>query len=201
MNTRTDLTVQLLFATNNTHKIEEVKQILGAGWAITGLAASGIHVDLPETGDTLQANAIEKVSYIHDRLHQDCFADDTGLEVDALDGAPGVYTARFAGKHATAEANNQKLLDALTGVQDRSARFRAIIALWYKHQLHIFEGVIEGHIALQPGGQDGFGYDPLFIPEGFDQPFAALPSAVKSSISHRARAVQKMAAFLHGARG
>ncbi len=188
--------MNLLFATNNGHKIEEVRRILGASWKIHGLKESGVHAELPETGNTLMANAIEKASFIHDRCQQDCFAEDSGLEVDALHGAPGVHTARYAGPHADAGANNQKLLLALQDTPNRVARFRAVIALWRQGQLHTFEGVIEGRIALEPAGIDGFGYDPLFIPEGYDHPFAALPAEVKSRISHRARAVQKMAQFL-----
>ncbi|MCF8237851.1 MAG: RdgB/HAM1 family non-canonical purine NTP pyrophosphatase [Saprospiraceae bacterium] len=201
MTNQPDPAFQLLFATNNAHKVEEVKAILGPSWNIHGLAESGIDVELPETGPTLQANAIEKASYIHDDLHRDCFAEDTGLEVDALDGAPGVYTARYAGPGADATANNQKLLHALEGNPVRTARFRAVIALWWQNELHLFEGVIEGRIAFYPAGKDGFGYDPLFIPNGYDQPFAVLPMEVKSGISHRARAVQQMAAFLHASIG
>ena len=187
---------QLLFATNNAHKISEVRNILGPTWAITSLEDAGIQSDLPETGDTLTANAIEKVDYIFELTRGNCFAEDSGLEVDSLHGAPGVYTARYAGPNADAEANNQKLLQALSGESNRAARFRAIIALRWHGELITFEGVVEGKIASGLLGRTGFGYDPLFIPEGYDLPFAALPSSVKSEISHRFRAVSRMRQFL-----
>lgn len=188
---------RLVFATNNAHKLEEVRHILGAGWDVISLAESGIVSDLPENGDTLHANAEEKANAIYNQISIPCFAEDSGLEVKALGGAPGVYTARYAGEGASAQQNNEKLIDALSGVSDRSARFRAVIALWWCDQLVFFEGVVNGRIATHLQGLNGFGYDPLFIPEGYDQPFAALPEFVKSGISHRARAVAGMVDFLN----
>ena len=196
MSTLNDSHLRLVFATNNIHKIEEVKHILGAGWEVLSLAESEIVSDLPENGDTLHANAEEKANAIHDQIALPCFAEDSGLEVDALEGAPGVHTARYAGEGASAQQNNQKLLEALSDITDRSARFRAVIALWWRDELVFFEGVINGRIATKLDGLTGFGYDPLFIPEGYDKPFAALPTSIKSQISHRARAVAKMVDFL-----
>lgn len=186
----------LVFATNNAHKIREVRQILGSNWNIQSLAEAGISSDLPETGTTLHENAEEKTRAVVHLIHLPCFAEDSGLEVDVLSGAPGVYTARYAGENASAVENNQKLLQELCDHQHRSARFRAVVALWWNDHLHFFEGVIHGTIAHQLDGSDGFGYDPLFIPEGYDQPFARLPPSVKNSISHRARAIEAMAEFL-----
>ncbi|HRW75317.1 MAG TPA: RdgB/HAM1 family non-canonical purine NTP pyrophosphatase [Saprospiraceae bacterium] len=188
--------LSLLFATNNQHKIIEVREILGDQWTITGLRESGLNTELPETGNTLEANAVEKATFIKDMGIRACFAEDSGLEVDALDGAPGVHTARYAGPKATAQENNRKLLDALQGIHNRTARFRAVIALWWQGELHTFEGSVEGHISEQTEGEQGFGYDPLFIPLGYEHTFAVLPGSVKASISHRAKAVQQLAEFL-----
>ncbi len=188
---------RLVFATNNGHKLDEVKQILGNHWDILSLAESGVTTDLPENGNTLHANAEEKANAIYRLISLPCFAEDSGLEVDALGGAPGVYTARYAGIGASAQENNEKLLEELKDITDRTARFRAVIALWWQDKLFFFEGVINGRIATRLEGLTGFGYDPLFIPEGFDQPFAALPGTVKSQISHRARAVAEMVNFLN----
>lgn len=198
MAARNNPIVRLVFATNNSHKIDEVRHILGTGWEVLSLAESGIISELPENGDTLHANAEEKANAIYQRIRVSCFAEDSGLEVEALEGAPGVYTARYAGEGASAQENNQKLLEALDGIVDRSARFRAVIALWWKEELHFFEGIVSGTIATRLDGLNGFGYDPLFIPEGYDKPFAALPAVIKSRISHRARAVAGMADFLKG---
>lgn len=174
----------------------EVREILGPHWMISGLAEAGWHVELPETGTTLQENAIQKATCIKDLGANACFAEDSGLEVDALGGTPGVHTARYAGPLATASQNNHKLLDALQGTRDRSARFRAVIALWWHGELHTFEGAVEGQISKQLEGDQGFGYDPLFIPHGYEHTFALLPSEVKATISHRAKAVKQLADFL-----
>lgn len=187
---------ELLFATNNDHKIKEVREILGTQWKITGLREAGFTTDLPENGATLIDNAIEKATFIRERGVRACFAEDSGLEVDALGGAPGVYTARYAGIQATASDNNKKLLDAMTGIDDRSARFRAVIALWWNDELLTFEGAVEGSIGLQLEGSQGFGYDPLFIPSGYDHSFAVLPAEVKATVSHRAKAVNQLVDFL-----
>lgn len=175
----------------------EVREILGDQWTITGLRDAGLNTELPETGNTLEANAIEKATFIKNMGIRACFAEDSGLEVDALNGAPGVHTARFAGPQATAQENNQKLLVALQGIHHRAARFRAVIALWWQEELHTFEGSVEGYISEQTEGERGFGYDPLFIPSGYEHSFAVLPASVKASISHRSKAVQQLAEFLH----
>jgi XTP/dITP diphosphohydrolase len=185
----------LLFATNNPHKLQEVQLIL-EGWHIQSLAECHISCEIPETGQTLEANAIEKATFIRDHYHLDCFAEDTGLEVEALDGAPGVYTARYAGALADATSNMLKLLHALEGARNRKARFRTVLALCLEGEVHLFEGIVDGTIAMQASGKGGFGYDPIFIPDGYKKTFAELPPEVKKAISHRARAVAKLTAFL-----
>lgn len=188
----------LIFATNNLHKVGEVQNILaGSGMRVLSLDEAGFKgIQLAETGDTLVANAIEKALQLHHLIEADCFAEDAGLEVDALDGAPGVYTHRFAGEHATAAMNNEKLIRTLQGKPDRTARFRTFIALIYRNAVYLFEGVVEGKIAETPSGSGGFGYDPIFIPDGYTQSFAELPPAVKHTLSHRAKAVRQMQQFL-----
>lgn len=187
---------KLLFATNNLHKIQEVRQILGTSWEVLTLAEAGIEADLPETGDTLLANAIQKANHIHTEYGLDCFSEDTGLEVDALGGAPGVYTARYAGLPPDSQANMARLLKEMEGLTDRRARFHTVIALWWEGKQYTFEGEVRGRIATQPQGDGGFGYDPVFIPEGYDQTFAALAPEVKKDISHRAKAVARLIQFL-----
>lgn len=193
--------MKIVFATNNSHKLEEIRQILGAGIEVLSLADIGCHDDIPETAPTLEGNAVMKARYVYDRYGTPCFADDTGLEVDALDGAPGVYSARYAGgKGHDSEANMSKLLHEMEGMQDRRARFRTVIALIeLKDGLpvqHTFEGRIEGTISQERKGSSGFGYDPIFVPEGYEQSFAELGSDIKNSISHRARAVARLAEYL-----
>jgi XTP/dITP diphosphohydrolase len=187
---------QLLFATNNPYKVREVRDILGPDWTIRTLQESGIAADLPETGHTLQANALQKAAYIRDHFGLDCFAEDSGLEVDALDGAPGVHTARYAGDEADSGANMRKLLEALGNDSRRDARFRTVIALWLADEWHLFEGEVRGRIARQAQGTGGFGYDPIFIPEGYEQTFAELGPDIKGGISHRALAIVAMVAYL-----
>ena len=187
---------KLVFATNNTHKLEEVSAMLGTSVSLMSLNDIGCHTDIPETGTTLEENALIKARYIHEHYGMDCFADDTGLEVDALDGEPGVYSARYAGGAGhDSVANMKKLLARMEGVTDRRARFRTVIALILDGEVHEFEGIVRGTIATEPHGDGGFGYDPVFIPEGYDRTFAELGD-VKNHISHRARAVERLVEFL-----
>lgn len=188
---------KLVFATNNPHKLEEIRAILGSKLEILSLADIGCDADIPETAETLEGNALIKAHYVYDNYKLDCFADDTGLEVDALHGLPGVHTARYAypDRHDP-EANMIKLLEALRENNDRNARFCTVIALIEKGKEHLFEGVVEGVIAREKSGTQGFGYDPVFIPEGNSKTFAELGEDIKNTISHRARAVQKLAEYL-----
>lgn len=188
---------KLVFATNNPHKLEEIRAILGSKLEILSLADIGCDADIPETAKTLEGNALIKAHYVYDNYKLDCFADDTGLEVDALHGLPGVHTARYAypDRHDP-EANMIKLLEALRENNDRNARFRTVIALIEKGKEHLFEGVVEGVIAREKSGTQGFGYDPVFIPEGNSKTFAELGEDIKNTISHRACAVQKLAEYL-----
>lgn len=187
---------KLVFATNNAHKLEEVSAMLGTSVSLMSLNDIGCHTDIPETGTTLEENALIKARYIHKYYGMDCFADDTGLEVAALDGEPGVYSARYAGGAGhDSVANMKKLLSRMEGVTDRRARFRTVIALILDGEVHEFEGIVRGTIATEPHGDGGFGYDPVFIPEGYDRTFAEL-SDVKNHISHRARAVERLVEFL-----
>ena len=190
----------LVFATNNQHKLEEIRSILGSRFEILSLNDIGCHVDIPETANTLEGNAIQKARYIVDHYGYDCFADDTGLEVPALGGEPGVYSARYAeGTDHNSEANMQKLLHRLEGVDDRRAQFRTVICLARKgdsSNYTLFEGVVKGTISKEKQGTEGFGYDPIFVPEGYNESFAQLGMDVKNHISHRARAVEKLVKYL-----
>ena len=189
--------MKIVFATNNQHKLSEIRQILGDRVEVLSLKDINCNVDIPETGMTLEANALQKAQYIYDHYHMDVFADDSGLEVDALHGAPGVYSARYAGGDGhDSEANMAKLLHELGENNNRRARFRTIIALIIKGQVHEFEGIVNGEIIRERRGGEGFGYDPIFQPEGYDQTFAELGVEVKNQISHRARATQKLVEFL-----
>ena len=186
--------MKIVFATNNKHKLEEIKDILGKDFEIVSLAEIGCHEDIPETGLTLEENARQKSTYIVEHYNHDCFADDTGLEVDALNGEPGVHSARYAeGTDHDSEANMRKLLSKMSNVKERTARFRTVISLIINGVEHQFEGRVEGRIATEKHGTEGFGYDPIFIPEGYDKSFAELGEEVKNQISHRARAVKKLA--------
>ena len=189
---------KLVFATNNLHKLEEVRAILGSDVEVLSLRDIGCTADIPETADTLEGNALLKARFVASRYGVDCFADDTGLEVAALDGAPGVYSARFAGPGCTPADNVRKLLGLMQDADDRSARFRTVVALIRGGKEYCFEGIVGGTIARTPAGCGGFGYDPVFVPEGYDRTFAELPPAEKNRISHRARAVAKLADFLRG---
>ncbi len=187
----------IVFATNNAHKLAEVRQIVGSAIDIKSLADIGCHDDIPETGSTLEENAAIKARYISERYGMDCFADDTGLEVDALGGAPGVYSARYAGENHDSAANTKKLLRELNGKTNRSARFRTVIALSRKGKLSYVEGKVEGTIATEPHGTEGFGYDPVFIPEEADgRSFAEMTPEEKNAISHRGRAMKEFLKLL-----
>ena len=188
---------KLVFATNNAHKLEEVVAILGDQVELLSLNDIGCQADIPETAETLEGNALLKSSYIFKNYHLDCFADDTGLEVEALNGAPGVYSARYAGGEGhDAQANMLKLLHELDGKENRKAQFRTAISLILDGKEYLFEGVIKGEIIKEKRGDSGFGYDPVFMPEGYDRTFAELGNDIKNQISHRALAVQKLCEFL-----
>lgn len=186
----------LVFATNNQHKLEEVKNITNHLVQIVSLSDIGCHDDIPETADTLEGNALLKARYVKEHYGYDCFADDTGLEVEILNNAPGVYSARYAGPGHDAEANMQKLLQEMEGKTNRKARFRTVIALIREGKEYLFDGIIDGVIIKEKRGDSGFGYDPVFLPDGFTQTFAELGNHTKNKISHRALAVNKLAAFL-----
>ena len=187
---------QIIFATNNAHKLSEVQAVLGDRFRLVTLAECGITEEIPEDAPTLEGNALQKARYVHERTGADCFADDTGLEVDALGGAPGVHSARYAtGGHDFA-ANNRLLLRNLAGAADRSAHFRTVIALILDGREYLFEGRVDGRIAESEAGCGGFGYDPLFVPEGFDKTFAEMGADEKNVISHRGRAVRRLVEFL-----
>ncbi len=187
--------MKLVFATNNSHKLEEVRQILGDRFEVLSLNDIGCHEDIPETGDTFQDNALQKARYVKEHYGYDCFADDTGLEVKALNGAPGVHSARYAGDHDS-EANMTKLLGELEKKSDRSAQFRTVIALLLNGQELLFEGIVTGKIGTERHGDGGFGYDPIFIPDGYTQTFSEMGAESKNLISHRGRAVRKLAEYL-----
>jgi len=188
--------MKLVFATNNKHKLQEVRDILGSQIEVVSLNDIGCHDDIPETADTLEGNAVMKAEYIHKKYGMNVFADDTGLEVKALGGRPGVYSARYAGEGHDSEANMSKLLHELQGVEDRTAQFRTVIALILDNKLHTFEGIVKGCIIKERRGGEGFGYDPIFMPEGYDKTFAELGEEIKNKISHRGVATQKLSEFL-----
>lgn len=189
---------KLVFASNNAHKLEEVRALFSGRLEVVSLADIGCHEEILETADTLEGNALIKARHVWERYGLYCFADDTGLEVEALDGAPGVYSARFAGEHATFEENVALLLERLKGVPaPRRACFRTVIALIDEYGMHFFEGAVNGEITLERSGDHGFGYDPIFRPEGCPKTFAELSSEEKNAMSHRGRAVQRLARYLH----
>lgn len=187
---------KFVFATNNTHKLEEVSAILGKKIELLSMKDIDCNVDIPETADTLEGNALIKARYIFENYHLDCFADDTGLEVEALNGAPGVYSARYAGDAHDSEANMKKLLKEMENVENRKARFRTVFALIINGKEHLFEGIVKGEIIKNRKGTSGFGYDPVFVPEGYSQTFAEMGNELKNKISHRAMATQKLCHFL-----
>lgn len=193
----------LVFASNNAHKLEEIRAILGNKFDVKSLKDIGCNVDIPETGTTFRENALQKARYVKEHFGFDCFADDSGLQVEALSGEPGVYSARYAvknGRQVTAgnkdDANMDVLLEKLAGEENRKACFRTCIALIYEGETHFFDGVVEGHIITEKRGDGGFGYDPLFVPDGYEKTFAEMGNEVKNNISHRAKAVEKLAEFL-----
>lgn len=187
---------KLIFATNNKHKLEEVRALLKGKVEIVSLEEMGLSGEIPETADTLQGNALQKAQWVWDKTHTDCFADDTGLEVDALNGAPGVYSARYAGEHCSFDDNINKLLDAMEGRCNRKADFRTVICLIENGKPTYFEGRVDGCILTERYGKDGFGYDPIFLPDRFAVSFAEMPMEVKNRISHRGRATAKLAEYL-----
>ena len=188
--------MKIVFATNNAHKLNEIRKISKDQLEILSLSDINCHEDIPETGDTLQENALIKAQYVKDIFGLDSFADDTGLEVEALNNAPGIYSARFAGENCDSEDNMRKLLHDLEGVENRNARFRTVIALLLNGEIHYFEGEIAGEIIDAKRGSNGFGYDPIFRPHGYDKTFGELPEEVKNKLSHRAIATQKLVRFL-----
>jgi len=188
--------VELVFATNNAHKLNEVRAIAGARCSIISLKELGCYDEIPETGDTLIANALQKAKYIHDKFHCNCFADDTGLEIEALNGKPGVYSARYAGEHCSFKDNIQKVLYEMQGISNRKACFKTVIALIVNEENYFFEGKIDGEIMESEKGINGFGYDPVFKPLGYDKTFAEMTEDEKNSISHRALATKKLNNFL-----
>lgn len=188
---------KLVFATNNAHKLEEIRAILGDKVEILSLNDINCHADIPETANTLEGNAELKAAYIYTNYGLDCFADDTGLEVEALNGAPGIYSARYAGGEGhDSEANMKKLLTEMAGKTNRNAQFRTAICLIEKGNKHLFEGIVKGQIIEAKRGNSGFGYDPVFIPEGYNETFAEMGNTEKNKISHRARAVAALCEYL-----
>jgi XTP/dITP diphosphohydrolase len=188
--------MKIVFATNNPHKLEEIRKITDGTIEILSLSDIGCHEEIPETGATLEANALIKAQFVKERYGYDCFADDTGLEVDALGGAPGVYSSRYAGEACNPQENMDKLLRELNGKSDRSARFRTVIALLFDGETLFFEGEVAGRIIEERRGEGGFGYDPVFVPDGYNQTFAELGNDEKNRISHRAIATRKVVEFL-----
>ena len=186
----------LVFATNNPNKLREMREIMDGRYQILSLADIGCHEEIVEDADTIEGNAKIKADFVTNRFHLDCFADDTGLEVEALGGAPGVYSARYAGAHCSYQDNVNKLLEALKGAENRKAAFRTVIALNYQGKSYCFEGRCDGRIVEEQRGIDGFGYDPVFQPDGFDETFAEMGHEGKNAISHRGRATQKLMEFL-----
>ena len=186
---------KFVFATNNNNKLVEIQQIIGNKWEILSLKEIKCFDEIPETQNTLAGNALQKARYVYDKFNLNCFADDTGLEVNALNGLPGVKSARYAGNEQNSEKNIHKLLEELNNKGDRRARFVTIIALIIDEKEYFFEGIINGQIAEEPVGTNGFGYDPVFIPEGFNESFAEIPSEIKNRISHRAQAIEKLKFF------
>ena len=187
---------KIVFATNNKHKLDEIRKITAGKIEILSLSDINCNEDIEETGTTLEENALIKVRYIKNKYGYDCFADDTGLEVEALNGEPGVYSSRYAGAQCNPQDNMNKLLDALQGIDNRNAQFRTVIAVTLNNNEHLFEGVVKGHITTEKHGSNGFGYDPIFMPIGYNNTFGELSDEVKNGISHRAVAMEKLIAFL-----
>ncbi len=189
--------MKIIFATNNAHKLSEVQAVLGDSFELVTPRMCGVEEDIPETAATLEGNASQKSHYLYEKTGLDCFADDTGLEVEALGGEPGVHSARYATDGHDFAANNHLLLKNLEGKENRRARFRTVISLIEGGEEHLFEGIVEGRIIDHESGEEGFGYDPLFVPDGFDRTFAEMTAEEKNAVSHRGRAVRKLVAYLH----
>jgi len=189
--------MELVFATNNEHKLSEISSILEDKFTIKSLKDIDFSGDIPETNPTIPENASQKSHYIHDRYHINCFADDTGMEVEALNGAPGVYSARYAGENATFESNMLKVLKEMKRKQNRKARFITVISLILNDKEYFFEGIVDGVITTEPHGTEGFGYDPIFMPDGYDITYAQMSADKKNKISHRGLATQKLVDFLN----
>lgn len=188
--------MKIVFATNNAHKLQEVRQILGDAFEVLSLKDIGCDVDIPETSDTLEGNALLKAGYVKEHYGYDCFADDTGLEVGALGGEPGVFSARYAGEGHDSEANMQKLLTKMRLIDNREAQFRTVVALKMGGETNLFEGIVMGVITHEKHGDEGFGYDPIFRPDGYDKCFAEMSGEEKNAISHRGRAITKLVNYL-----
>jgi XTP/dITP diphosphohydrolase len=190
--------MKVVFATNNANKIREIRNILGSSLDLLSLSDLNIAEDIPENEPALEGNAISKARHVHEITHMNVFADDTGLEVESLNGQPGVHSARFAGENKDSDANNRKLLSLLAGSENRNARFRTVIALIYEGKEYLFEGIVTGKIISETKGTGGFGYDPVFVPDGESRTFAEMQLDEKNLISHRARAFEKLRSFLSG---
>lgn len=190
--------MKLVFATNNAHKLEEIREMAGGQYEIVSLKEIGCQEEIPEEQDTLEGNALQKARFVKERYGADCFADDTGLEIAALGGEPGVRSARYAGEGHDSEANMRKVLAKMEGVDDRRARFRTVIALILDGEEYLFEGEVRGEILREKHGAEGFGYDPIFRPEGFAESFAEMSLDAKNAISHRGRATRALIRFLNG---
>lgn len=189
--------MEIVFATNNMHKHKEVSKILSSDFKLLTLKDIGCKEDIPEEKPTLEGNALDKAKYIYEKFNCNVFADDTGLEVDALEGMPGVFSARYAGEHKNSDDNINKLLAELEGVEKRNARFRTVIALIIDGKEFLFQGIVNGKIINERKGQEGFGYDPIFVPDGYTETFAELPLETKNKISHRAKATFYLISFLN----
>ena len=188
---------ELIFVTHNAHKSEEVKAIVGNNFNVKNLSDINMFDEIPETGSTFKENALQKAQYLYDKLKCNCFADDSGLSVDALNGEPGVLSARYAGEPSNSQRNTEKLLNVLKDETNRKAQFITVIAVILDGETYFFEGIIHGTITKSPQGEGGFGYDPIFIPDGYDKTFAELPADVKNKISHRAIAMEKFKQFIN----
>jgi XTP/dITP diphosphohydrolase len=188
---------KIVFATNNTHKLNELQQIIGKHFELLSLKDIGCIEEIPETAETIEENSMQKAEYVYKKYKIDCFADDTGLEIDALDGRPGVYSARYAGEEKDMDKNIDKILNELKEKDNRKARFKTVISLIYKGEKYQFEGIVNGEIIGERRGEGGFGYDPVFMPQGYNITFAEMPAERKNKISHRGRAVQKLVHFLN----
>jgi len=186
----------IVFASNNPNKLKEIKAILGQEFSVLGLQDIGCAEEIPEPYDTLEENALAKARFVYTKFGYDCFADDTGLEVEALGGLPGVQSARYAGEQKSSSDNISKLLKALQGSENRNAQFRTVMALIIQGEEFLFEGTVAGRITHEPSGRGGFGYDPVFVPDGYDQNFAEMPEEEKNRLSHRFAALKKMTNFM-----